>query len=115
MFSWLQDQLSSVWSWLLDRRVLLLLIVGCVLLPLCLRRSMASLGTVAAVGLFSLATFLGTLVWLTGAALQQGTVHALRWQPDVSGLGGWGARGALNAFGVLSVLLTANGCHQVRV
>ncbi len=95
----------------LDRRMVVLAVVAGVVVPLSLQRHMASLGAANLVGLASLAAFLLCLVWLSGAAVAEGTAHALPWLPDLETLGRTGTEQAIKAFGVLSVLLTANGCH----
>mmetsp|Transcript_25582 Transcript_25582/g.64909 ORF Transcript_25582/g.64909 Transcript_25582/m.64909 type:complete len:547 (-) Transcript_25582:409-2049(-) len=103
---------ASQWAWLLDRRIVLAGVVLFVLTPLCLRRSMGSLGAVAAVGLVSLAAFLVSIAWLALAAVRAGVAHPLPWGIDTDALGGESWCGLFRAFSVISVLLTADGCHQ---
>lgn len=79
--------LPPAWLWLLDRHLILAAVAFLVLLPLCLRRHMSSLSSVAFMGLMSLAAFLGAVLWLTCAALLKGLAHPLRWGPDLESLG----------------------------
>lgn len=70
----LTHQLPSSYTWVMDRRLVLAVLVVAVLLPLCCRRHMGSLGLVNIVGLVALATFGLALVWLAVAAMWLGQV-----------------------------------------
>ncbi|GAX83829.1 hypothetical protein CEUSTIGMA_g11253.t1 [Chlamydomonas eustigma] len=105
---------SYLCSLLLNRHLFLALYTLLVVAPVCLRRDMASLGSLNVAGLIALAAFGLSLAWLSVAVIMQGTAHPLPAWPDLAAFatGGSSAVGqVLSLMTVLPVVLTASGCH----
>lgn len=100
-------------QWAVFRPLFLFAFIFIFVLPLSLKRDMAALGPLNAIGLGSLAAFGATLITLALAAVYQGQAYPLPLFPDLTQLDSLGASSRVFAFmSILPVLLTADGCQQ---
>ena len=98
----------------MNRELILAALLCGIIVPLSLQRNMGALSGVNAVGAASLLALLAGLIVLAGGAVAVGAAHALPLTPNLEELGGEGRGASAHALAILnvvSVLLTACGCH----